>query len=109
MEAGNSFNSLNFNLYEYDDANGANFTGASAVIAVFICPSATRSPDGGRDGTEPAAWDGGIGAALGSSGYGYNDYGPTCYTDIDPNGNTAYAATFPRPRIGINSVAPTAC
>jgi prepilin-type N-terminal cleavage/methylation domain-containing protein len=87
MEGGNSFNALNFNLFEYNDATGANFTGASAVIQVFICPSSARSPDGGRDGTEPLAWDGGIGAALGSSGYGYNDYGATCYTDIDPAGN----------------------
>src|SRR5208282_5962380 len=31
-------------------------------------------------------------------GYGFNDYGPTCYTDIDPQGQigtdgTTYAAT----------------
>ena len=65
MEGGNSFNTINFNLYEYDDANGANFTGTSAVIAVYICPSSTRSPDGGRDGLEPATWDGRIGARSG--------------------------------------------
>jgi prepilin-type N-terminal cleavage/methylation domain-containing protein/prepilin-type processing-associated H-X9-DG protein len=86
LEGGNSFNALNFNLFEYNDANGANYTGASQVVAVFICPSATRQPDGGRDGAEPTTNDGGIGAALGSSGYGYNDYGPTCYTDISPLG-----------------------
>ena len=61
----------------------------------FICPSATRSPDGGRDGVEPASNDGGVANALGGQGYGYNDYGPTCYTDIDPLGGTIYAASFP--------------
>ncbi len=95
LEGGNAFNALNFNLFEYDDANGANYTGASQVINVFICPSATRQPDGGRDGVEPASNDGGIANALGGQGYGYNDYGPTCYTDIDPLGGTTYAATYP--------------
>ena len=97
MEGGNSFNALNFNLFEYNDANGANYTGASQVVAVFICPSGTRSPDGGRDGAEPAANDGGISAALGGSGYGYNDYGPTCYTDISPLGVGGVGATLATP------------
>jgi prepilin-type processing-associated H-X9-DG protein len=84
MEGGASFNSINFNLYEYNDALGINLTGSSQVVASFICPSSTRSPDGGRDGTDPN--DGGISAVTG--GYGYNDYGPTVYTDIDPLGQT---------------------
>ncbi len=50
MEGGTSFNALNFNLAEYNDAWGSNYTGASQVVAVFLCPSSTRSPDGGRDG-----------------------------------------------------------
>jgi prepilin-type N-terminal cleavage/methylation domain-containing protein/prepilin-type processing-associated H-X9-DG protein len=91
MEGGTSFNALNFNIYEYNDAFGINLTGAATVVNVYICPSSTRSPDGGRDGTDLN--DGGISAATG--GYGYNDYGPTCYTDIDPNGQTTYAASFP--------------
>jgi len=86
MEGGNSFNALNFNLFEYNDANGANYTGSAQVVAVFLCPSASHSPDGGRDGSEPMTWDGGISAAVGGSGYGYGDYGPTCYTDISPIG-----------------------
>jgi prepilin-type processing-associated H-X9-DG protein len=86
MEGGASFNALNFNLYEYNDANGANYTGASQVVATFLCPSSTRQPDGGRDGAEPPSLDGGVGAALGTGGYGYNDYGPTVYTDISPLG-----------------------
>jgi prepilin-type N-terminal cleavage/methylation domain-containing protein/prepilin-type processing-associated H-X9-DG protein len=91
MEAGNSFNTMNFNIYEYNDAMGINLTGASTVIQVYICPSATRSPDGGRDGTDPN--DGGISAA--TNGYGYNDYGPTCYTDIDPAGNSGGLGSTP--------------
>jgi prepilin-type N-terminal cleavage/methylation domain-containing protein/prepilin-type processing-associated H-X9-DG protein len=82
MEGGNSFNSMNFNIYEYNDAFGINLTGTSQVVAVFLCPSSTRNPDGGRDGVDVN--DGGISAFTG--GYGYNDYGPTVYTDIDPFG-----------------------
>jgi prepilin-type processing-associated H-X9-DG protein len=37
--------------------------------------------------------DGGVSAVNG--GYGYNDYGPTIYTDIDPNGQTTYATNYP--------------
>ena len=82
MEGGTSFNALNFNLAEYNDANGANYTGASQVVAVFLCPSSTRSPDGGRDGTDPNDAFSQI-----NGGYGYNDYGPTVYTDISPLGS----------------------
>ena len=76
---GTSFNALNFNLAEYNDAYGANYTGASQVVAVFLCPSSTRSPDGGRDGVDPNDPFSAI-----NNGYGYNDYGPTVYTDISP-------------------------
>jgi prepilin-type N-terminal cleavage/methylation domain-containing protein/prepilin-type processing-associated H-X9-DG protein len=81
MEAGTSFNALNFNLMEYNPATGDNYTGSSQVIASFICPSSTRSPDGGRDGIDP---NDPFSAA--NNGYGYNDYGPTVYTDISPIG-----------------------
>ena len=84
MEGGASFNALNFNIWEYNDASGINLTGSSQVVAAFICPSSTRSPDGGRDGADIN--DGGISAV--TNGYGYNDYGPTVYTDIDPNALT---------------------
>ncbi len=91
LEGGNQYNALNFNIYEYNDALGINLTGAAAVINVFICPSSTRNPDGTRDGADPN--DGGISTA--TNGYGYTDYGPTPYTDIDPLGGTTYAALFP--------------
>jgi prepilin-type N-terminal cleavage/methylation domain-containing protein/prepilin-type processing-associated H-X9-DG protein len=88
LEAGTAFNALNFNLAEYNVATGANYTGASQTVAVYICPSSTRSPDGSRDGAEPqnANW-GDIFSAI-NNGYGYNDYGPTVYTDISPVLNT---------------------
>ncbi len=70
MEGGTSFNALNFNLAEYNDAYGANYTGASQVVAVFLCPSSTRSPDGGRDGVDPNDPFSQL-----NGGYGYNDYG----------------------------------
>jgi prepilin-type N-terminal cleavage/methylation domain-containing protein/prepilin-type processing-associated H-X9-DG protein len=89
MEAGNSFNSLNFNV-DYNEATGMNYTGAAAVINVFICPSSTRSPDGGRDGVDPYDTASNV-----SNGYGYVDYGPTNYTDIDPFGNSTFATNFP--------------
>jgi prepilin-type processing-associated H-X9-DG protein len=79
MEGTTAFNALNFNLAEYNDAFGANYTGASQVVAVFLCPSATRSPDGGRDGVDPNDP-----FSVAGGGYGYNDYGPTVYTDISP-------------------------
>jgi prepilin-type processing-associated H-X9-DG protein len=91
MEGATSYAALNFNIYEYNDAFGMNLTGASTVVNVYVCPSTARSPDGGRDGVDPN--DGGISAITG--GYGYNDYGPTVYTDIDPLGQRTYAALFP--------------
>src|SRR5690348_13363141 len=39
LEGGSQYNALNF-AYEYNDAGGGNFTGASTVVAIFICPSA---------------------------------------------------------------------
>jgi prepilin-type N-terminal cleavage/methylation domain-containing protein/prepilin-type processing-associated H-X9-DG protein len=41
---------------------------ASNAISTFLCPSNTLRPSSGLD----------------TSGFGYTDYGPTVYTDIDP-------------------------
>jgi prepilin-type processing-associated H-X9-DG protein len=80
-EGGNSFNALNFNV-DYNEATGMNFTGASTVVPTFLCPSSsTRQPDN-NDGIDP---NDPITSVYGR-GYGYDDYGPTCYTDIDPSG-----------------------
>jgi prepilin-type N-terminal cleavage/methylation domain-containing protein/prepilin-type processing-associated H-X9-DG protein len=89
LEGNSSFNALNFNV-DYNEATGMNYTGAGSVIAVYICPSSTRAPDGGRDGIDP--YDA---ASNLSNGYGYNDYGPTNYTDIDPNLNTNGSGASP--------------
>ena len=79
LEAGTAFNALNFNLAEYNDAFGANYTGASQAVAVYLCPSSARSPDGSRDGADPNDL-----FSATNGGYGYNDYGPTVYVDISP-------------------------
>jgi prepilin-type N-terminal cleavage/methylation domain-containing protein/prepilin-type processing-associated H-X9-DG protein len=81
MEGGAQFNALNFNV-DYNEATGMNFTGCSTVVAAYVCPSSTRQPDGGSDGVDP---NDPITQAYGR-GYAVDDYGPTCYTDIDPMG-----------------------
>jgi prepilin-type N-terminal cleavage/methylation domain-containing protein/prepilin-type processing-associated H-X9-DG protein len=86
IEGGTIFNAINFSL-EYNSVTGANMTAYGSTITSFICPSSVRSSGGGRDtvGGDPNAqvFEGG--------GYGMQDYGPTCYTDIglDINGSTA--------------------
>jgi len=92
MEGGSSYSAINFNVAEYNEATGMNFTGCSTVVSVYLCPSSVRQPDGGNDGIDtldPIT-------TLFGKGYGYDDYGPTCYTDIDPTGtNTGYSAATP--------------
>ena len=90
LEAGTAFNALNFSISEYNDWSGINYTGASQVISVYICPSATRQPDGGRDGIDPLDPFSQI-----NNGYGYNDYGPTDYTDISPVLSTSGVCAMP--------------
>ena len=83
------FTALNFAV-GYNEATGMNFTGASAVINFYICPSANRvNPQ--RDATDP---NDPITSTFGR-GYGYTDYGPTCYTDISPVPGFNNAASFP--------------
>jgi prepilin-type N-terminal cleavage/methylation domain-containing protein/prepilin-type processing-associated H-X9-DG protein len=81
LEGGTVFNAINFSL-EYNSLSGSNFTAYSSVVNTFLCPSAVRSPTGGRDSIDP---NDPMAMAQGR-GYGVQDYGPTCYTDIDPNG-----------------------
>jgi prepilin-type N-terminal cleavage/methylation domain-containing protein/prepilin-type processing-associated H-X9-DG protein len=84
------YSSLNFSI-GYWEATGANFTGASSAISLFICPSATRAGTT-RDSGDPADT---LSQAYGR-GYGYCDYGPTNYVDISPVLSTANAATYPQ-------------
>jgi prepilin-type N-terminal cleavage/methylation domain-containing protein/prepilin-type processing-associated H-X9-DG protein len=79
VEGGSQYNALNF-AYEYNDASGGNFTGASPAILVFICPSSPRSS--GRD-TAQNDPNGSAYEKAQSAGYGYMDYAPSVYTDIN--------------------------
>jgi prepilin-type N-terminal cleavage/methylation domain-containing protein/prepilin-type processing-associated H-X9-DG protein len=96
MEGNTSFSALNFNV-DYNEATGMNFTGASTVISVYLCPSSgSRQPAGSNDGIDPN--DQITSPSFFGRGYGYDDYGPTCYTDIDPYGlanNEPGGATYP--------------
>jgi prepilin-type N-terminal cleavage/methylation domain-containing protein/prepilin-type processing-associated H-X9-DG protein len=55
--------------FPYNDTNAPrNQAIAQNVINAFLCPTNSLRPNSGLD----------------SSGYGYTDYGPTVYTDLDP-------------------------
>jgi prepilin-type N-terminal cleavage/methylation domain-containing protein/prepilin-type processing-associated H-X9-DG protein len=81
-EGSNQFTAMNFAV-GYWEKSGANFTGASAVINFFICPSAARTNTSSDSGDTSDT----LSIAFGR-GYGYGDYGPTVYTDISPIGCT---------------------
>ncbi len=89
MEGGATYNALNFNAHEYNEATGMNFTGASTAFSAYLCPSASRQSDGAHDGVDP---NDPITTAFGR-GYGYSDYGATCYTDISPLGTAISPGT----------------
>src|SRR3974377_1571475 len=42
IEGGASFNAINFAL-DYNDISGANYTGASQVVSIFLCPSSPHA------------------------------------------------------------------
>ncbi len=79
VEGGSQYNALNFS-YEYNDAGGGNFTGSSPVISIFICPSTPRTATQDTAANDPnaSAYE-----KLQSTGYGYMDYAPSVYTDIN--------------------------
>jgi len=95
LEGTTLFNAINFN-YEYNDLSGGNLTGCSAVVNSFICPSATRQGTG-RDSVNLTNSPEEANLNI---GYGYNDYSPVIYTDINvvngvatvPSGTPAYPA-----------------
>jgi prepilin-type N-terminal cleavage/methylation domain-containing protein/prepilin-type processing-associated H-X9-DG protein len=80
LESSGRFNAFNFAL-PYNEASGANFTAASPSMSIFLCPSTDRVPQGlGQDSIDLLdPWTSSDG-----HGYGFTDYGATCYTDIDP-------------------------
>jgi prepilin-type processing-associated H-X9-DG protein len=79
IEASALYNATNFS-YEYNDASGGNFTAMSPVLAFFVCPTtpraATRDSASGDPNASPYELASG-------SGYGYMDYAPSVYTDIN--------------------------
>jgi prepilin-type N-terminal cleavage/methylation domain-containing protein len=90
VEAVTVFNAINFSL-DYNHLSGANFTGYTTVISGFLCPSATRQPDGGRDAIDPAD----PAAVASGIGYGVTDYAALCATTIDPLGRTGGPCSTP--------------
>ncbi|MGO9600353.1 MAG: DUF1559 domain-containing protein [Isosphaeraceae bacterium] len=89
-EQGAKFNAYNFSL-PYNVSTGDNFTASSSSMNVLLCPSADRVPQGvGQDSLDPSD-------ALTTQyghGYGFDDYGATCYTDIDPLGQVGGDGTI---------------
>jgi len=79
IEGGTLYNALNY-AYEYNDAGGGNFTGASATIGIFICPSTPRSAARDAAAADPNASPYEQTQPL---GYGFVDYAPSVYTDIN--------------------------
>ena len=104
LEGGAQYNAINF-AYGYNDASGGNFTGCSAAINTFLCPSAARigTNRDAADPTDPTS------TARGQ-GYGYGDYGPTVYTDIRPTGAGPWTPPPTSPPLSeTKATGPTAC
>ena len=91
LEGTNLYNAINYN-YEYNDASGGNFTGTSAVVNTFLCPSAIR-PSGSTHDTVAGDPNASPFELTVGGGYGYSDYGPSAYTDISPTGVPGVGAT----------------
>ncbi|WP_435017592.1 DUF1559 domain-containing protein [Tundrisphaera sp. TA3] len=94
IEGTTIFNTINFTV-PYNSSGLQNTTSFTTVQNSFLCPSATRSPSGGKEGSNTAGGDTDATAANLNGGYGVADYAPTSFTDIAPNGatSTTYPAT----------------
>jgi prepilin-type N-terminal cleavage/methylation domain-containing protein/prepilin-type processing-associated H-X9-DG protein len=79
IEGGTLYNSLNFS-YEYNDASGGNFTGSSAALSGYVCPSSARNASRDACASDP---NGSPYELTQGVGYGYMDYAPSVYTDIN--------------------------
>jgi prepilin-type N-terminal cleavage/methylation domain-containing protein/prepilin-type processing-associated H-X9-DG protein len=80
LEGNTLYNALNL-AYEYNDASGGNYTGSSPVVTVFICPSSPRPAGRDTAASDPNASP--FEQAQPAAGYGYMDYAPSVYTDIN--------------------------
>ena len=91
LEQTQVYNALNFDL-DYNHVSGANFTGATTVISAYLCPTSIRQESSsGRDTIDP--YD--DFSKRTGIGYGMQDYGATCSTDIDPQGRAGGLASTP--------------
>jgi prepilin-type N-terminal cleavage/methylation domain-containing protein/prepilin-type processing-associated H-X9-DG protein len=79
IEESTQYNALNF-AYEYNDLSGGNFTGASSAISVYVCPTSNRSATRDTAQADPNASPY---EQTQTAGYGYMDYAPSIYTDIN--------------------------
>ncbi len=93
IDRGGYYNSYNFQL-PYDVMWGQNFTVAGTAFQVLLCPSAQRQSNIGTDDLDPTDQMMPSNSVLNSRGYGYTDYAPTYYTDIDPYGKTRADGTY---------------
>ncbi len=75
VEQQNVYNLMTVNAYYESTPN--NIAAAQSVVKVYLCPSNALRPSTGRD----------------NEGFGYTDYGPTVYTDIDPTTGLKNPAT----------------
>jgi prepilin-type N-terminal cleavage/methylation domain-containing protein/prepilin-type processing-associated H-X9-DG protein len=91
LEQAAVYNAINFSL-DYNHLSGSNYTAYSSVIRGFLCPSAVRQKNNGRDDTNDPN---GAPFELTGQGYGVNDYFATTYTDIDPLGRTGQLGSTP--------------
>ena len=66
IEQQNVYNMMDINFTYEGTPN--NIAAAKTVIKTFLCPSNALRPGNGQD----------------NEGFGYTDYGPTVYTDVDP-------------------------
>ncbi len=87
LEGANVSNAYNYSL-PYAHTSGSNKTATGTVINAYICPSSVRDGSGGLDALDPA--EASLPAGL-RFGYGYQDYGAPCYTDISAAGATGGA------------------
>jgi prepilin-type N-terminal cleavage/methylation domain-containing protein/prepilin-type processing-associated H-X9-DG protein len=85
IEGNTIYNAINFN-YEYNNSGLGNLTAFTSSLNVFLCPSSVRQTGGGREGAVSSPSTDTEANAYG--GYGVQDYGATCYTDISPTGAT---------------------
>jgi prepilin-type N-terminal cleavage/methylation domain-containing protein/prepilin-type processing-associated H-X9-DG protein len=79
IEQSTLYNSINF-AYEYNDTSGGNFTGTSPALSFYVCPSTPRSAPRDTVSGDPNASPYELTTG---SGYGYMDYAPSVYTDIN--------------------------